>query len=75
MLNVVKDIINPTTYVGGDEITFSIKFSNLGSVQAENVIIKDLLPSNLQYVSHTFAPTRTGTFTTGLENSATRLEF
>lgn len=36
----------------GDVVHFSIEYSNVGSSPAENVVITDVLPNGLTYISH-----------------------
>jgi uncharacterized repeat protein (TIGR01451 family) len=49
-LYLAKTVDNPTPHVG-DTITFTITLTNLGSDAATNVVVKDLLPAGLAFVS------------------------
>ena len=60
-LVVSKTVDNPTPNVG-DDVTFTITLDNLGPSAAQNVVVTDLLPAGLQYVSHSAS---TGTYVPG----------
>ncbi|HEX3152354.1 MAG TPA: hypothetical protein VHR66_30050 [Gemmataceae bacterium] len=51
-LAVAKTVSNPTPNVG-DQITFTITLSNAGPNAATNVLLRDLLPAGLTFVSAT----------------------
>lgn len=51
-LGVTKTVNNPAPTVG-DQVVFTITASNLGNANATGVVVNDLLPSGLSYVSHT----------------------
>ena len=42
---------DPDGYRPGDEVTWTIRFSNTGTAPARNVIVTDVLPAELRYVS------------------------
>ncbi len=60
-LVVSKTVNNPTPNVG-ENVTFTINLDNLGPSAAQNVVLNDLLPDGLQYVSHSAS---TGTYVSG----------
>jgi len=71
-LIVKKTVDNARPQVGA-EITFTITLDNLGPSAAQNVVVTDLLPAGLDYVSHTasngsYVP-GTGEWTLGTVNS------
>jgi uncharacterized repeat protein (TIGR01451 family) len=49
-ISVVKNV-NQSTVSLNDEVTFSIIVKNNGSINATNVVVRDDLPTGLQYVS------------------------
>ncbi|MEJ8756560.1 T9SS type A sorting domain-containing protein [Pontibacter sp. H259] len=51
----VKNVVSGTTFVNGDEVTYTITAKNLGPNNATNVAITDLLPGTLTFVSATTA--------------------
>ena len=49
---VTKTIVGDTTSVkSGDTITFKIRYENTGTMDQENVVLKDTLPPELEYVA------------------------
>jgi uncharacterized repeat protein (TIGR01451 family)/fimbrial isopeptide formation D2 family protein len=50
---VVSKTVDDATPNVGDTVTFTITLDNLGPSPAENVVVNDLLPAGLEYVSHT----------------------
>jgi uncharacterized repeat protein (TIGR01451 family) len=49
---LVETIVDKTSAYTGEEITYTIKYSNPNTTTAaHNVVIKDILPDNLQYIS------------------------
>ena len=60
-LVVSKTVDNATPNVG-DNVTFTVTLDNLGPSAAQNVVVNDLLPTGLQYVSHSAS---TGTYVPG----------
>ncbi|GAB2800649.1 hypothetical protein GCM10027275_53410 [Rhabdobacter roseus] len=50
-LAVVKTIITPGPYAPGQAIIYSVTAKNLGGVLAHDVIVTDVLPASLTYVS------------------------
>lgn len=60
-LVVSKTVDNPTPNVG-DDVTFTVTLENLGPNTAQSVVVNDLLPQGLQYVSHTAS---TGSYVPG----------
>jgi uncharacterized repeat protein (TIGR01451 family) len=60
-VSVVKTVNNSTQTVG-QNVVFSILASNLGPANATGVVMNDLLPSGLAYVSHTASA---GTYNSG----------
>jgi uncharacterized repeat protein (TIGR01451 family) len=67
-LVVSKTVDNPRPNVG-DTVTFTITLDNLGPSTSQNVVVNDLLPSGLDYVSHTASTgsyvSNTGVWTVG----------
>lgn len=51
-LNIVKTADNPTPFPG-DTVTWTAVVTNAGATDATNVIVNDVLPSGVIYVSHT----------------------
>jgi uncharacterized repeat protein (TIGR01451 family) len=49
-LQVVKTVSNPTPVLG-DLVTFTVALTNLGPDAATNVVVQDLLPAGLAFVS------------------------
>ncbi len=45
--------VDKTAAFTGDEVTFTISYRNYGSVAAQNVIITDVIPAELEFVSAT----------------------
>jgi uncharacterized repeat protein (TIGR01451 family) len=60
-LVVSKEVNDPTPNVG-DDVTFTVTLQNLGPSTAQSVVVNDLLPTGLQYVSHSAS---TGTYVPG----------
>lgn len=60
-LSVVKTVNNSTQTVG-QNVVFTILASNLGPANATGVVMNDLLPAGLTYVSHTAS---SGTYNSG----------
>jgi len=60
-LVVSKTVDVPTPNVG-DNVTFTVALNNLGPSTARSVVVNDLLPAGLQYVSHSAS---TGTYVPG----------
>lgn len=46
-----KQLVPAEKVVPGDEVVYTVRFSNLGSEPAENVVITNPLPAELSYVS------------------------
>ena len=59
---VVSKTVDDSTPNVGDNVTFTVTLNNLGPSQAANVVVNDLLPAGLQYVSHVAS---TGTYVPG----------
>ncbi len=51
----IEKVADQSGVISGWQISFTISFGNSGSSVASDVSIEDILPSNLQYVSHTLA--------------------
>lgn len=51
---VIKLVDQNLAYVG-EKLTYSLAFKNNGNIQAENVIIKDLLPNGVSYVENSLS--------------------
>lgn len=51
-VSVTKAATAPAAPVVGDTVTFSLTASNAGPADAENVVVTDVLPVNLTYVSN-----------------------
>ncbi|MFZ2151142.1 MAG: hypothetical protein WAZ12_05195 [Candidatus Absconditicoccaceae bacterium] len=51
VLTIQKTLLVNQTYYSGDQIGFKINFQNTGSGTANNVVLTDILPSSLAYVS------------------------
>ncbi|MFM8529270.1 MAG: DUF11 domain-containing protein, partial [Ilumatobacteraceae bacterium] len=49
---VVSKTVNDATPNVGDNVTFTVTLNNLGPSSAANVVVNDLLPAGLQYVSY-----------------------
>ncbi len=48
---VKKSIVNGSKIVkAGDEVTFKIRYSNTGTMNQSNVVVRDTLPENLTYI-------------------------
>ena len=60
-LAIIKVVDDPTPKVG-DTITFEIGVANFGPDTATNVVVNDLLPTGVTYVSHSAS---TGTYVPG----------
>jgi uncharacterized repeat protein (TIGR01451 family)/gliding motility-associated-like protein len=58
-LSITK-VGNPAVVVAGQNITYTITVHNIGTNQAQNVVVSDVLPSGLSIVS---ASTETGSWT------------
>ena len=72
---VVSKTVNDSTPNVGDNVTFTITLDNLGPSAAQNVVVHDVLPDGLGYVSHTasagtYVP-GTGEWTIGTVSSGT----
>ena len=50
---VVSKTVNDSTPNVGDNVTFTVTLNNLGPSASQNVVVNDLLPAGLTYVSHT----------------------
>jgi uncharacterized repeat protein (TIGR01451 family)/fimbrial isopeptide formation D2 family protein len=50
---VVSKTVDDSTPNVGDNVTFTVTLNNLGPSASQNVIVNDLLPAGLTYVSHT----------------------
>ena len=61
-LTVEKGVSN-TSPLTGDTIVYGIIISNVGGVDANNVVLKDLLPSGVTYVSTSYDTALGGIFT------------
>ncbi len=52
-LAIVKTATAPPAPVVGDTVTFTLAVNNGGPADAENVVVTDVLPANVTYVSNT----------------------
>ncbi|KZS39403.1 hypothetical protein AWE51_12750 [Aquimarina aggregata] len=52
--------VDKTAAFTGDEVTFTISYRNYGSVAAQNVIVQDVIPVGLEFVSATNGGVHTG---------------
>ncbi len=50
---LVEKTDNQSTVIPGETVTYTINVSNIGSIAATNVIITDVLPSQLTYITDT----------------------
>ncbi len=74
-LTLDKYIVNPQTYyLPGDTITYGITFSNLGSGAAYGVVVQDVLPGAVTYVSSSISP-NLGTFMQTTQGLATVISY
>lgn len=53
-ISVTKSSITSSPIVNGDQVSFSLDICNLSAPDANNIILNDLIPAGLQYLSHTF---------------------
>ena len=53
--NLVINKVGPNTVTAGSDITYTINVINIGQRDARNVLISDLIPPNVTYVSATSA--------------------
>lgn len=72
---VVSKTVDDSTPNVGDNVTFTVTLNNLGPSASQNVVVNDLLPAGLTYVSHvassgTYVP-GTGVWTVGTMPAST----
>ncbi len=63
-ISILKTVSSPTPCSGSD-FSYSVIISNLGNESATNVHVQDLLPSGINYVSHTLNCSGTYNSSTG----------
>jgi len=74
-LTLDKYIINPQSYyLPGDTIIYGITFSNTGSGPAYDVIIQDVLPGAVTYISSSITP-NLGTFMQSIQGGSTVISY
>jgi len=74
-LTLDKYIINPQSYyLPGDTIIYGIIFSNTGSGPAYDVIIQDVLPGAVTYISSSITP-NLGTFMQSIQGGSTVISY